>query len=98
MDESTLHEIERKLHAADNKISTSFIASLGLKLIFEVRRLRHELNDPNYTYGQGRIPRQALVSRDARIDELMEEASIYRKTIAELRAKYEPTEIDSATK
>jgi hypothetical protein len=41
------------------------------KCVSEVRRLRHELNDPNYSYS-GRIHRQAILCREAEIDSLRE--------------------------
>lgn len=39
------------------------------KCVSEVRRLQHELNDPNYSYS-GRIHRQAILCRNAEIDRL----------------------------
>lgn len=48
------------------------------ELCSEVRRLRHELDDPNYQY-VGRIHRQAILCRNGTIDRL-------RKEIAELKA------------
>lgn len=39
------------------------------KCVSEIRRLRHELNDPNYMYS-GRIHRQAVICRDVEIDRL----------------------------
>lgn len=38
-------------------------------LLSEVRRLQHELNDPNYQYF-GRIHRQAILVRNAQIEKL----------------------------
>ncbi len=42
------------------------------QLISEVRRLRHELADPNYLYS-GRIHRQGIISRNMEIDRLNKE-------------------------
>lgn len=53
------------------------------RCVSEIRRLRHELDDPNYQY-VGRIHRQAILVRDARIDKLLKE-------IAELKAGTQPT-------
>lgn len=39
------------------------------KLVSAVRSLQHELRDPNYQY-VGRIHRQAIISRNARIEDL----------------------------
>lgn len=50
------------------------------KLVSEVRRLKHELADPNYLY-VGRIHRQSILCRDAQID-------VLRKEIAELKSVY----------
>lgn len=38
------------------------------RLLAEVRRLRHELADPNYMYAGTRIHRHALLDRNARLD------------------------------
>lgn len=43
--------------------------------ISEIRRLRHELNNPNYQYASSRIHRQALLYREAEIDKLKKEIS-----------------------
>lgn len=67
MDKLDLHGIEQAACASD-----STEAAMILNLVSEVRRLKHELDDPNYLYA-GRIHRQAIVSRDARIEKLRTE-------------------------
>lgn len=42
-------------------------------LIREVRRLRHELEDPSFMYAGGRIRRDAILCREAEIDQLREQ-------------------------
>lgn len=48
----------------------------------EIRRLKHELSDPNYMYASGRIGRQALLVREAELDR-------YRRRVAELEQAME---------
>lgn len=50
------------------------------KLVSEVRRLKHEADDPNYLYCGSRIHRQAILVRNSEIDAL-------RAQVAELRAR-----------
>ncbi len=45
---------------------------IAQKLLHEVRRLKHELDDPNYIYS-GRIHRAAILCRNAEIDALRAE-------------------------
>lgn len=66
--ESDLHDIERLVHAED-----TLIARMAQSLVVEVRRLRHELADPNYIYAHGRIARAAIVCRNNEIDSLREQ-------------------------
>jgi hypothetical protein len=49
-------------------------------LVSEVRRLQHQLDDPNYLYAGSRIHRQALIVRDAEADRL-------REIVAKLKAE-----------
>lgn len=67
-DDSDLHDIETLVHAED-----TIIARLAQALVVEVRRLKHELNDPNYMFAGGRIPRAALICRTTEIDKLRKE-------------------------
>lgn len=51
------------------------------ELVSEVRRLKHELADPNYLYA-GRIHRQAILSRNATIDQLLREVKRLKVRLA----------------
>lgn len=58
---------------------------IAMRLLSECRTLKHQLNDPNYSYS-GRIHRAALLCRDATIDDLRKENKCL---IAEQEAKHE---------
>lgn len=64
------------------ELSTSGDTQLHMylsKAISEIRHLRHQLNDPNYMYS-GRIHRQAILTRNARIEQLEKEIEKLKKT------------------
>lgn len=50
------------------------------KAVSFIRKLQHELNDPNYRY-VGRIHRQAILSRNAQIERLLEENAKLREAV-----------------
>lgn len=62
-----LDDMEERATAADGHLAVCVC-----RLVSEVRRLHHELADPNYQYS-GRIHRQAVLTRDATIARLREE-------------------------
>jgi hypothetical protein len=64
--ESQLSQAEEMAVAGDSALH-QYLA----RCVSEVRRLRHELNDPNYSYS-GRIHRQAILCRNVEIDALRE--------------------------
>lgn len=67
-EESDLHDIEK--YAAGQ--ADSLLSLVTMRLVREVRRLQHELNDPNYLYASGRISRSAIICREAEADKLRE--------------------------
>ncbi len=56
----------------------SALASAIELLVREVRSLQHELIHPNYQYAGGRIPRGAILCREAEIDRLREELELLK--------------------
>ena len=52
-------------------------------LCAEVRRLQHEINDPNYQY-VGRIHRHAIICRNGEIDRLRKENGELRDRLVSL--------------
>lgn len=68
LDASDLDEAERIALAGD-----TVLHQLAGRLLIEVRRLQHELADPQFQYAGGRVHRHAVVCRNAEIDALREQ-------------------------
>jgi len=67
--DADLHEIERHVATAPD----SPLARVAERLLVELRAAYHALDDPQYLYSNGRVPRTALVARDAVIEALRAE-------------------------
>lgn len=83
--EKTLDDLERSYHAG------TLTPSEVQTLLVEVRKGRHALTDPLYTYAGGRVSRHALLTRDATIDRFIKQNS-------ELIAKLKKAEDELAKK
>lgn len=81
LSEADLQRIEEDVFKDGDTLDKRVIC----RLLNEIRRLRHELNDPAYQYAGGRIHRHAVMCRDGQIDTYMNELSEARKQLAELR-------------
>lgn len=77
-----LHDIESLIYEIGDG-NDNLMQTIALKLLSEVRRLQHELNDPRYNY-VGRIPRTAILYRDDKIDRLNKELTKLRAINKEL--------------
>lgn len=85
--DGALNEMEEKAASVGDQMS-----QWVCQLVSEVRRLKHELVDPNYLYANGRIHRQAVVSRNAEIEKLKAECkarTFDAKLIPELPENHE---------
>ncbi len=68
----TEEELDRFEQLGCKRPMTPETQAIG-NLVSEVRKLLHELKDPNYLYASTRIHRQAVISRDATIQRLEKE-------------------------
>jgi len=72
--ESDLQDIEVQAFEVPDSITSHHVQ----RLVIEVRKLRMQLIDPNFMYS-GRIPRQAILCRNAEIDRLRAEIHELKK-------------------
>lgn len=75
LQEDGLHVLEHALHDQPE----SYARNIGLELVRRLYKVLHDLADPNYQFAGGRIPRGALLSRNADIDRLKKEIQELKK-------------------
>jgi hypothetical protein len=80
MDDSTLRELEDRLYSCPDSLAKD----TAQKFLVEVYRLRKELNDPYYTFASGRISRLAILDRNQKISELLEQVKRLKASLSGL--------------
>lgn len=72
MDDIELSLLEQAAYDAEQKPGFNPTLTQGItRLVDEIRKLKHELVDPRYTYANGRVTRQSITVRNAEISALL---------------------------